>query len=370
MRSQPWASALVTAALLILTTGCEPARSEPPPARAEPSQTPAIATTAAPELMPAAPPQETALERTPDFRATTTDHLAAPLQQAYAAAIEEGQTRFHLVFAPGDYRDFAVSLASTRDLDLLIEGEGETPVILDGITLKLSGRDITLRNLVFRGAQAPVATLDVQVANTFLGEGLAFLDNLRHDSSSTEPLIQIAAAGAKNQPSDVTLRDLWLLGNRVEGHAALIATPRTGRTYLQSLRCERCLMAGNHSRWGLQPWFTRQVTLSHTFIAEPHITDAWLYLNSPLAAVQWTDSLLSTSAQAVHFATSPDVARIDYAPIPAHATAILLGEAVDPSAFATHDCTSGAPLALPADLGPWRALATAGQRPEITVLRP
>lgn len=294
----------------------------------------------------AAEQEAAVLNEETDFRALCSEDLAQPLQQAFARAVATGARRFTLTIAPGKYQEFALSLRDDRGpdgMELVVAGAGDTPVVLDGVALQLEANRVAVRNLVLQGNRRPAATLDVRVATEFAGERLALIDNECQDPTGTEPLVLIAASGPRGSAARATLRHAWLLGNRVEGQAPLLATPRTGRANLAELRLEGCVFSGNAATHGLEPWFTRQTLLVNSVLAEYHLGGAWLRLVSPLARVHLEGGVVANAGALVLYETGPDVSRSDFPAVEAVRVALHLPGASDSAELLCRDCTLFSP---------------------------
>jgi hypothetical protein len=267
------------------------------------------------------------------FRIGSPDGLALPLQQAYAEALAGGRA-FRLVLPALSYVPFHVSLGSIggEAIDLTVEGEGEKPVTLQGVSMSLCGRNVTMTNLSLRGTRTPASALTVQVMDSFEGRGLGFIGISRHDAMSNEPIVQVSALGPRDRNASAALRDCWFLGNEGEGFTAVLSTPRTGRAFIQRLLIERCAFLGNRTDAGIDPWFTRTLEIDGVFVLENDV-DAWLRLRSPLVNVSLSDSVLSSTGELVEFLSGPDVARADFPPIATNRCRLLSAAAVSPEGF-------------------------------------
>lgn len=306
------------------------------------------------------------------FRALCSEDLAQPLQQAFARAIAAGARRFSLTIAPGKYREFALSLRDDRGpdgMELVVAGEGDAPVVLDGIALQLAADRVTVRNLVLQGNRRPAATLDVRVATEFLGERLALIDNHRVESGGTEPLVLIAASGPRDSTARATLRDAWLIGNRVEGRAPLLATPRTGHANLAELRLEGCAFSDNVAAHALEPWFTRRTMVTNCLLVEHRLAGAWLRLVSPLAQVCLEGGVIANAGALVLYETGPDVSRTDFAAVEAVSVELHLPDAPDPAELRCRDCVLVPSPVRPFDPTALAKLARQGRTLDPAMLR-
>ncbi|HOT01951.1 MAG TPA: hypothetical protein PLY66_13185 [Acidobacteriota bacterium] len=305
-------------------------------------------------------------------RASGSEDLAQPLQQAFARAVTAGARRFTLTIAPGKYREFALSLRDDRDADgmeLVVAGEGDIPVVLDSVALQLAADRVIVRNLVLRGNRRPAAVLDVRVATEFTGERLALIDNECQDPTGTEPLARLAASGHRGATARATLRHAWLIGNRVEGRAPLLATPRTGRADLAELRLEGCVFSGNAATHALEPWFTRQTAITNCLLAEHRSAGAWLRLVSPLARVRLEGGVIANAGALVLYETGPDVSRTDFAAVEAVSVELHLPDAPDSAELHCRDC-----VLIPSPVRPFDPIALAqfacqGRIPDPAMLR-
>lgn len=304
-----------------------------------------------------------------NLRALCSEDLAQPLQQAFARAVAAGARRFTLTIAPGKYREFALSLRDDRGpdgMELVVAGEGDAPVVLDGIALQLAADRVTVRNLVLQGNRRPAATLDVRVATEFVGDRLALIDNECQDPTGTAPLVLITASGPRDSAARATLRHTWLLGNRVEGRAPLLATPRTGRANLAELRLEGCVFSGNAAAHALEPWFTRQTTVANCLLAEHRLAGAWLRLVSPLARVRLEGGIVTNASALVCYETGPDVTRTDFPVVEARGVTLHLPAAPDPTEVHGQNNTLAPPLERLPDPGALADRARRGQPLDLT----
>lgn len=294
------------------------------------------------------------------FRAGNPGDLSLQLQQAYADALAGGMA-FRLVLPALEYEPFHISLGSIggENIDLRVEGDGDEPVTLQGISMSLCGKNVGLSNLNFRGTRTPASALQVQVMDTFKGHGLGFIDILRHDRMSNEPVVQISAMGPRDHNATVALRDCWFMGNEGEGYTAVLSTPRTGRAFIQHLHIERCAFLGNRTNVCLDPWFSRTLELDRVFVLENEV-DTWLRLRSPLVSATLNNSLLSSSRMLVEFLTGNDTALIDFPPVAASRCRLLSASTITPAGIACSRCTTGAPFLTPAD---WREVIRLSGRP-------
>lgn len=301
------------------------------------------------------------------FRATGADDLALPVQQAFARAVQAGAARFTLTIAPGAYREFALSLTDSRGaggLELVVEGEGPAPVVLDGVALQLAADRISVRNLVLQGNRRSTAALDVRVATEFVGDRLALIDNECLDPAAAEPLVRLAASGSRGAAARAVLRNAWLLRNRVTGRAPLLATPRTGRADLAELRLEGCVIVGNAAAHGLEPGFTRQVVLAGCLLAEDGLGGEWLRLVSPLPCVRFDGGAAAFAGALVRYETGPDVARTDFPVVAVHGTALHRATLPDPADLDCRAALLAPPLSRPPDPAVLESLARQGQTPD------
>lgn len=264
------------------------------------------------------------------FRTGSPGDLALPLQKAYADALARGHA-FRLVLPALPYGPFHVSLGSVggETIDLAVEGEGEKPVTLHGVSMSLRGRNVALANLVLKGTSSPASALSVQVTDSFEGRGLGFIGIRRHDRMSSEPIVQVVAAGPKGCNAMATLRDSWFLGNEGEGNSALVSTPKTGRAFIRRLLVERCAFIGNRTDAGFDPWFTRELAIKGSFMLESGV-DPLLRLRSPLVSVSLSDSFLSGTGRLVEFLTGPDAGRTDFPPVTAVGCRLLTESGTGP----------------------------------------
>jgi len=307
-----------------------------------------------------------------NFRALCSEDLAQPLQQAFARAVAAGARRFTLTIAPGKYREFALSLRDDRGpdgMELVVAGEGDAPVVLDGIALQLAADRVTVRNLVLQGNRRPAATLDVRVANEFVGDRLALIDNECQDPTGTAPLVLITASGPRDSAARATLRHTWLLGNRVEGRTPLLATPRTGRANLAELRLEGCVFSGNAAAHALEPWFTRRTTVANCLLAEHRLAGAWLRLVSPLAQICLEGGVVANAGALVLHETGPDVSRTDFAAVEAVSVELHLPDAPDPAELCCRDCVLVPSPVRPFDPTALAKLARQGRTLDPAMLR-
>lgn len=283
------------------------------------------------------------------FRAGSKNDLALPLQQAYAEALAQGRA-FRLILPCLDYEPFHVSLGSLagETIDLRVEGEGDMPVTLRGISMALCGRRVGLRNLVFRSTSTPASALTVHAVDSFEGERLGFVQIHRHDPMSNEPIVQISAMGPKDHTADAAVRECWFVSNEGEGFSAVLSTPRSGKSHIRRLLIERSAFLGNRTRVGLDPWFTRFLELDDVLVLE-NDADPWLQLRSPLVRVRLRNSLLSSGSTLVEFLTGPDVARSDFPPVVASRCRLLTTAPMSPADVASSDGATGAPLPTPSD---------------------
>lgn len=277
------------------------------------------------------------------FRIERPGDLALPLQQAYAGALAGGRA-FRLVLPALTYGPFHVSLGSIggENIDLAVEGEGEMPVTLHGAGMSLRGRNVALANLVFKGTSSPASALSVQVTDSFEGMGLGFIGIRRHDRMSSEPIVQVAAAGPKGCNAMATLRDCWFLGNEGEGYTAVLSAPRTGRAFISRLLIERCAFIGNRTDAGIDPWFTRSLAVKDTFVLE-NGGEAWLRLRSPHAKACLRDSFVSVPGGLAEFLTGPDAGREDFPMVEANGCR-LLTTPVSPEGLAGTGNSYGPPV--------------------------
>lgn len=305
------------------------------------------------------------------FRAQAPEDLALPVQAAFAEALAEGRD-FRLRLPPLPYRPFHLSLQARgpgAGIGLTVEGEGARPVPLRGLTLALGGARVSLRNLCFEGAQSAAPILAVAVEDAFLGEGLAVLDNLRHDPSSQDPILDLWACGAAGARARAQLRNCWFVGNRTEGDAALLATPRHGRASFQELWIEGCAFRDNATTLGLDPWFTRSLQIAATCVLESGMP-AWLHLRSPLVRTMIRDSVLSCGGELVRHALGPNVAPKDVPPIDASGSHCFAGSPPAPDTWTRDSGSTGPPLTQ-GEAGPdWRPLARSGRVPDPRQLFP
>ena len=161
---------------------------------------------------------------------------------------------------------------------------------------------------------------------------MGFIGISRHDAMSNEPIVQVSALGPRDRNASVVLRDCWFLGNEGEGFTAVISTPRTGRAFIQRLLIERCAFLGNRTDVGIDPWFSRKLSIESVFVLENDV-DEWLRLRSPLVNVSLSDSCLSSAVRLVEFLTGPDVAREDFPPVAANRCRLLSASAPSPEDF-------------------------------------
>lgn len=257
------------------------------------------------------------------FRTGSPGDLALPLQKAYADALARGHA-FRLVLPALPYGPFHVSLGSVggETIDLAVEGEGEKPVTLHGVSMSLRGRNVALANFVLKGTSSPASALSVQVTDSFEGRGLGFIGIRRHDRMSSEPIVQVTAAGQKGCNAMAALRDCWFLGNEGEGYTAVLSAPRTGRAFISRLLIERCAFIGNRTDAGIDPWFTGSLAVEGTFVLE-NGGEAWLRLRSPHAKTCLSDSFVSVPGRLAEFVTGPDAGREDFPPVETNGCRLL-----------------------------------------------
>ncbi|MFO7626436.1 MAG: hypothetical protein R6V62_04185, partial [Candidatus Fermentibacteraceae bacterium] len=270
-----------------------------------------------------------------------------PLQQAYADALAGGRA-FRLVLPSLSYEPFHVSLGAIGGgaIDLCVEGEGERPVTLQGVSMSLYGRNVKMTNLSLRETRTSASALTVSVMDSFEGRGLGFIGISRHDAMSSEPIVQVSALGPRDRNASVFLRDCWFLGNEGEGFTAVLSTPRTGRAFIQRLLIERCAFLGNRTDVGIDPWFTRNLAIESDFVLENGV-GSWLRLRSPLVNVSLSDSFLSSAGELVEFLAGPDVAREDFPPVATNRCRLLSAAAFSPADFPGCDNSFGTPLSAP-----------------------
>jgi len=294
------------------------------------------------------------------FRAGNPGDLALPLQQAYAEAVARDRS-FRLVLPCLEYRPFHVSLGSVggETIDLCVEGEGDEPVVLRGMSMSLLGRRIELSNFVLRGTRTPESALTVQVVDSFAGERLGFMEICRHDSMSNEPVVQVSAIGDRDRNASAVLRECWFIANEGEGYTATLSTPKTGRAHITRLLIQRCAFMGNRTNVCLDPWFTRKLELEGLFVLENEV-DAWLRLRSQLVEVTVVESILSSASTLVEFLTGPDAARKDFPPVAASNCRVLSATPVSSHYVAGCDNTAGTPLPSPSG---WEEIIRLGGRP-------
>lgn len=309
-------------------------------------------------------------DSTRTFRARSTTDLALPVQRALADALAAGATGFHLLLAPGDYQDFALSLTGETapgGLHLVVEGMGTRPVVLSGVSLHLTANRITLRNLELRGYRGAGPVLQVHAGEAFVGERLVVVDNHRLEECGTDPVVLLASAAAGGVGGSVTLRECWLLGNTAAGEAAVLATPRTGRAHLESLVLDHCVFAGNRATWALHPWFTRSVLIGETLIADEHLGRSWLVLTSPLVDVRIRRSVVALPQHLVEHRSGPDVAPADFPGVTVSESMLYLAEAAG-AGVALVDCALAEPLALPGEVAMLHGAARSGAVPDPAAL--
>jgi hypothetical protein len=219
-------------------------------------------------------------------------------------------------------------------------------VTLSGISFNLSAKTVRLRNLLLRNVNAPSAALSVQVVEAFEGERLGFIALNLHDPRSTEAIVSIAAAGEKGQNASAVFRDSWFVANKAEAESAVLAAPKVGKAYLQSLRLERCVFLSNQTKVGIEPWFSRSLELEEVFVLENEL-EVWLRLRSPLVKTTMTSAVLSSTKPLLEFVTGPDVARLDFSPVSSRASQVLSMQPVDAADLANKDGATGTPLPTP-----------------------
>jgi hypothetical protein len=264
----------------------------------------------------AAPIQEPPVTPTPTtpagpdvFRVEATPELQLPLQRAFAAALSRGDATFTVRLVPGTYDAGAISLKDTATpsrIDLVIEGEGPAPAVLRGSTLDVAARNVTLRNLVLTGTDSPAPTVSARVGVAFSATRIALVEAHRRDKQQRDGLMVLRAAAAG---ATATIADSWFVGNQIDGEAAVLATPKEGRGSFDRIEIQNSVFAGNRAATGIQPWFSKAVRFTGCTVHEPALTEAWLTLNSPVAAVSIEGGIVAAGAPLVDQLTSDDAPR-------------------------------------------------------------
>jgi hypothetical protein len=219
----------------------------------------------------------------------------------------------------------AVSLKQqdTSTLDLVIEGEGPAPTILEGLTFDIAARSVTLRNFILTDAQSPASILNIQASTAVVFDRIALAQNTRHDAQSRDPLVQVRALPGRS-PLSITVRDSWFALNTVAGDSALVATPKLGSGEVAELRFENTVFAGNHAANGVAPWFAQRVHFIDCLVFEPAIERSWLRLDSPRSEVAIERGWVGLPGRVVDFLSSPEVPQSLFKPVQTNGTTLAL----------------------------------------------
>jgi len=267
------------------------------------------------------------------FEAATVSDLQLPLQTAFAAAAAERiPLKFRLKLKAGRYEGLNLALDDLHDrseLILIVECEEGVATLTGGLNLR-AGR-VLLRNIVLTGIGKESPSLEVRVAHQFLAQGVALVGNVRHDGGSPDPLVRLALAYGSGTARAV-FRQCWFVGNRAEGSAALIETPKIGPGTFEFVDFEDVVFAHNAVDVAIAPWFSAAVNLVRCFAYEDQLTEAFLRLPSPLPTVRLEGGVLATGRRLARFVTSVDVARADFGPLHVGGSALYLSESQDGAA--------------------------------------
>jgi len=132
--------------------------------------------------------------------------------EAFKKALAEQARKFHLVLTQ-DIAHFWLFIfkAPDRDMEIVIEGKGDTPISLAGISFTLEAAHITMRNLVI-GAVVESSIVRGRFSKTFVGERLLFLNNERC-LRQYDPFPLVDLVGLKDD-AIVNFKDLAFIRNQ------------------------------------------------------------------------------------------------------------------------------------------------------------
>lgn len=288
------------------------------------------------------------------------DDLGLPLRKALEAA-RAAERPLRIRIAPGEWTRGTLNVKDTGSrstLEVIVEGEGDTPVELRGMTVDLAAAKVTLRNVVVRGASSTAPALSVRVAESLHLERVAVIDAARTDAQLPDPVVRFAA-GFRGTNVRGVLEDCAFIGNRVEGHAPLIEVESRGRSRFSELRLRGTTFADNQAAVGISPQFTERVTVADGVVFETRLADGWLMVQSPKVHVEFDGGVVATTSPAVYQRTSADVAAEDFPPVQVHGTR---WHAPSPPTLSSVSFNDTRPAAPPGGDAPRKALEEAASR--------
>lgn len=183
--------------------------------------------------------------------ASTSDFPAA--SAAYSSLVhggKEGPQALELVFSPGTFSGQHLSLQDPYgrgQLTLTLRSSGPGPAVFTDCRLSLGGEQVRLEGLVFEGSHGQGCALRIQARDTMELDHVAFLDKvvLPQRQAGARVRSGLALLTAFGPAVRLTVRDSWLLGNRLpEGQALLALEAQAGQGF-GAVLLDGVLVAGN-----------------------------------------------------------------------------------------------------------------------------
>lgn len=301
------------------------------------------------------------------FQVASDSDLEAPLHQAFEKARNEGLATFTVLIAPGTYKR-SIDLTDPRDsgrLALVVAGAGPAPAVLAGGNVKLDGVSATLRNVVVEKAQKPAAAVVLRVEKSALLEGVAVIGSSVADQQLNDPIVSVHTSRAR---ATAVVRDSWFLQNKSPSGAgaALDFTADPGRSFA-SIELEAVAFAGNETPYSLRPRYADEVRLRGVIFHEPKVTQAAIYLNSPMVKLSLEGGAIAGARRALEYMVNVDAKRSDYTTATMHGTSVQLAAPIPAEDFEQADVQTKAAAGAPS-LDAAAAAARSGEKPSAAKL--
>jgi len=195
----------------------------------------------------------------------------ARVASAFRTASYSGTPQtLEVVFEAGRYTGGDLILGgmqSKGDVRLLLRGPPTgAPAILDGVAIHIAGRHARIADLVWTGSAGTGSALRVLVDDGVELTGLRFLRQRVSASSGRGSMqergfVVIKGRGRGRAVPTVNLRDVWFLGNTVEGNTPLLELKRPNAVDVGGIHADGLLIAGNTPG----PALRSDASVQHTF---------------------------------------------------------------------------------------------------------
>ena len=227
-------------ATLLAVLGCGNSKPAANPAipTPQPSQSahPAEAKPAQPAAQAAATAKNTA-QSTVKITVSTVNDFSAVSSAYHKASVAEPPQTLEITFAAGTYTGSMLSLGTgigaRPEASLIIRGPSQgPPAILDRTSLDLVGQTVRVEHLILTGRNQGSHALKVSARQGVHLEGLRFVrrqtgTSATRGSMQDTGLVGIQARAPKGSEFSLVLRDLWFLGNTLQGQIPLLKLRRS-----------------------------------------------------------------------------------------------------------------------------------------------